>query len=216
MNQPSLSRRRAGRRGPAVSVTWPSPAWPAARDAPATVAQKYRACVRRISNRRPNGSSSYSCRAASATSIRSTTSRRLEGRRQDDELRGCPRTGQYRYTHSSHRIMKPLWKFAQHGQCGRWASDLFPEINRHVDDLCFIHSLHTEGVASTDPPPSSCTAARQPSSGRRWGRGCSMAWGRRTTGFPGFVSIGPVLRQRRAAPTTATPSCRHVLGHGHR
>ena len=43
--------------------------------------------------------------------------------------------------------MKPLWKFAQHGQCGRWASDLFPEVNRHVDDLCFIHSLHTEGVA---------------------------------------------------------------------
>ena len=43
--------------------------------------------------------------------------------------------------------MKPLWKFAQHGQCGRWASDLFPEINRHVDDLCFIHSMHTEGVA---------------------------------------------------------------------
>ena len=29
---------------------------------------------------------------------------------------------------SSQRVMKPLWKFAQHGQCGRWASDLFPEI----------------------------------------------------------------------------------------
>ena len=26
--------------------------------------------------------------------------------------------------------MKPLWKFAQHGQSGRWASDLFPEIDR--------------------------------------------------------------------------------------
>ena len=23
---------------------------------------------------------------------------------------------------------------------GRWASDLFPEINKHVDDLCFVHS----------------------------------------------------------------------------
>jgi hypothetical protein len=45
------------------------------------------------------------------------------------------------------RVMKPLWKFAQHGKCGRWASDLFPEINQHVDDLCFLHSLHTEGVA---------------------------------------------------------------------
>jgi hypothetical protein len=45
------------------------------------------------------------------------------------------------------RVMKPLWKFAQHGESGRWASELFPEVNKHVDDLCFVHSLHTEGVA---------------------------------------------------------------------
>ena len=48
---------------------------------------------------------------------------------------------------STQRVMKPLWKFSQRGQSGRWASDLFPEINNHVDDLCFIHSMHTEGVA---------------------------------------------------------------------
>src|SRR5262245_64758594 len=48
---------------------------------------------------------------------------------------------------SSKRVMKPLWKFAQRGQCGRWTSDLFPEVNQHVDDLCFLHALHTEGVA---------------------------------------------------------------------
>lgn len=48
---------------------------------------------------------------------------------------------------SSQRVMKPLWKFKQHGDCGRWASDLFPQIASHSDDLCFVHSLHTEGVA---------------------------------------------------------------------
>ena len=48
---------------------------------------------------------------------------------------------------SSQRVMKPLWKFQQHGQSGRWASNLFPEISKHVDDMCFIHSMHTEGVA---------------------------------------------------------------------
>ncbi|HEU5115182.1 MAG TPA: DUF1501 domain-containing protein, partial [Isosphaeraceae bacterium] len=31
----------------------------------------------------------------------------------------------------SQRVMKSPWKFAQHGECGRWGSDLFPEINRH-------------------------------------------------------------------------------------
>src|SRR5262245_15249929 len=45
---------------------------------------------------------------------------------------------------SSQRVMKPLWKFSQHGKCGRWASNLFPEMNAHVDELCFLHSLHTE------------------------------------------------------------------------
>ena len=48
---------------------------------------------------------------------------------------------------SSQRLMKPLWKFHQHGESGRWASDLFPETNKHVDKLCFVHSMHTEGVA---------------------------------------------------------------------
>ena len=53
---------------------------------------------------------------------------------------------------SEQRVMKPLWPFSQHGQSGRWCSGLFPEINKHVDDLCFIHSMHTEGVAHGPAP----------------------------------------------------------------
>lgn len=48
---------------------------------------------------------------------------------------------------SSQRLMKPLWKFQQHGESGRWASDLFPAMNKHLDQMCFVHSMHTEGVA---------------------------------------------------------------------
>ena len=32
-----------------------------------------------------------------------------------------------------HRVMKPLWKFKQHGQCGQHVSELFPHTARHVD-----------------------------------------------------------------------------------
>ena len=46
-----------------------------------------------------------------------------------------------------HRVMKSLWKFRQHGDSGHWASELFPEMAQHVDDLCFLHGMHTEGVA---------------------------------------------------------------------
>ena len=44
-------------------------------------------------------------------------------------------------------LMKPLWRFRQYGESGRYVSDLFPSIAEHVDDLCFLHGMHTEGVA---------------------------------------------------------------------
>src|SRR5438309_8258494 len=36
---------------------------------------------------------------------------------------------------ATQRIMKGPWDFAQYGQSGKWCSSLFPEINKHVDDL---------------------------------------------------------------------------------
>jgi hypothetical protein len=47
----------------------------------------------------------------------------------------------------THRVMKSPWSFRQHGQSGRWLSELFPHIARHADDLCVLHGLHTEGIA---------------------------------------------------------------------
>jgi hypothetical protein len=36
------------------------------------------------------------------------------------------------------------YKFAQHGQAGTWVSELLPEVSKHADELCVIHSLHTD------------------------------------------------------------------------
>lgn len=91
---------------------------------------------------------------------------------------------------SSQRIMRPLWKFAQHGQSGRWVSDLFPEINRHVDDLCFLHSMHTEGVAhgpATLFLHCGSTNFIRPSMGS-W---ILYGLGSENDNLPGFVSIAP-------------------------
>lgn len=38
------------------------------------------------------------------------------------------------------------WPFRQHGQCGRWMSDLFPRLAEHVDDLAFIHSMQSKSA----------------------------------------------------------------------
>ena len=34
-----------------------------------------------------------------------------------------------------------FWKFRQHGECGKWMSDLFPKLATCVDDMAFIHSM---------------------------------------------------------------------------
>ena len=91
---------------------------------------------------------------------------------------------------SSQRVMKPLWNFAQHGESGRWASELFPAINEHVDDLCFIHSLHTEGVAhgpATLFLHCGATNFVRPSVGA-W---TAYGLGTENADLPGFVSIAP-------------------------
>jgi hypothetical protein len=88
------------------------------------------------------------------------------------------------------RVMKPLWKFAQHGQSGRWASDLFPEVNQRVDELCFLHGLHTEGVAhgpATLFLHCGATNFVRPSMGS-W---VLYGLGSENQNLPGFVSIAP-------------------------
>jgi len=43
-------------------------------------------------------------------------------------------------------IAPSIFPFAQHGQCGTWASSVLPYTSQVVDDLCVINSLHTEAI----------------------------------------------------------------------
>lgn len=104
-----------------------------------------------------------------------------------DDARQIANTGQ---RGSSQRVMRSPWTFRQHGECGRWASSLFPEISRHVDDLCFIHSMHTEGVAhgpATLFLHCGATTLVRPSTGS-W---VLYGLGSENDNLPGFVSLAP-------------------------
>jgi hypothetical protein len=88
------------------------------------------------------------------------------------------------------RVMKPLWKFAQYGQSGRSVSELFPNMARYVDDLCFIHSMQTEGVAhgpATLFLHCGATNFVRPSMGS-W---ITYGLGTENQNLPGFVTLGP-------------------------
>jgi hypothetical protein len=42
------------------------------------------------------------------------------------------------------KLLGSPYSWAQYGQSGMWVSELFPYMARHVDDLCFIHSMQAE------------------------------------------------------------------------
>ncbi|MEZ6041961.1 MAG: DUF1501 domain-containing protein [Planctomycetaceae bacterium] len=87
-------------------------------------------------------------------------------------------------------LMKPMWDFAPHGQCGQMVSTLFPHIAGHVDDLCFLHGMHTEGVAhgpSTLFLHTGATNLVRPSMGA-W---LMYGLGTENQDLPGFVTLQP-------------------------
>ena len=41
-------------------------------------------------------------------------------------------------------LMPSPFGFKQYGQTGKWVSDIFPHVGGCVDDISFIHSMHTD------------------------------------------------------------------------
>ena len=88
------------------------------------------------------------------------------------------------------KLLASPWKFKQYGQSGHWASELFPGTAEHIDDLCLLHGMHTEGVAhgpATLFLHSGSTNMTRPSMGS-W---VNYALGSENENLPGFVSITP-------------------------
>lgn len=91
---------------------------------------------------------------------------------------------------SKRRLMKPLWDFQNYGECGQPVSALFPHMAEHVDKMCIIHSMHTEGVAhgpSTLFMHTGATNLIRPSMGS-W---ITYGLGTVNQDLPGFITINP-------------------------
>lgn len=93
---------------------------------------------------------------------------------------------------SSQRLMASPWTFRPYGSVGKYVSDLFPQMAQHVDDLCFIHSMRTEGVAhgpATLFLHCGATNSVRPSLGS-W---VSYGLGSENENLPAFVSLAPSM-----------------------
>jgi hypothetical protein len=89
-------------------------------------------------------------------------------------------------------LMASPFRFAQYGQSGQWASELFPHVARCADQLCFLKGLHgsndAHGGALLKIHTGSDTFVR-PSIGS-W---AIYGLGSENQNLPGFVTICPTL-----------------------
>jgi hypothetical protein len=87
------------------------------------------------------------------------------------------------------------FRFRQHGECGRWVSDIFPHVARCVDDICFIHSMHTDIPEHAGAMLMMNLGHLQPN---RPSMGSWLVYGLGTENqnLPGFVAMSPRAQPR--------------------
>jgi hypothetical protein len=88
------------------------------------------------------------------------------------------------------KLLKSPWKFAQHGECGQWVSELLPETAKMVDELCVIRSMHSRGQSHGQAVSMLHTGSDslvRPSVGS-W---ISYGLGNDNLNLPAFVAISP-------------------------
>ena len=71
---------------------------------------------------------------------------RMVGEDLPPSVRGNQRVTTMTAGQTSFPLVPSKYPFTQHGQSGTWVSSLMPHTARIVDDLCFVHSLHTEAI----------------------------------------------------------------------
>jgi hypothetical protein len=110
----------------------------------------------------------------------------------DKDLPDSVRMGQRITTMTSGQSRFPCapskFKFAQHGQCGRWVSELLPHTAGIVDDICVVKSVNTEAI-NHDPAITYIQTGSQLPGRPSVGAWLSYGIGSENQDLPGFVVL---------------------------
>lgn len=92
-------------------------------------------------------------------------------------------------------LMPSPYSFKQYGKCGKHVSEIFPHVAELVDDLCFIHSMHTDTPEHASAMMMMNVGHLQPT---RPSMGSWLVYGLGTENqdLPGFVSMSPRAQPR--------------------
>jgi hypothetical protein len=90
-------------------------------------------------------------------------------------------------------LLASKFKFGQHGKTGTWVSELFPNLAKHVDKLCFLRGLHTDTPAHPQAVIQLHTGTALASLIRpSMGAWLLYGLGTENQDLPGYITINPV------------------------
>ncbi|MEN8775214.1 MAG: DUF1501 domain-containing protein [Akkermansiaceae bacterium] len=82
------------------------------------------------------------------------------------------------------------YKFSQHGQCGRWVSELLPHTAKIVDDIAVVKAVHTNAI-NHDPACTFVMTGSEVPGKPSMGSWISYGLGAETEDLPAFVALTP-------------------------
>ena len=120
----------------------------------------------------------------------------------DKDLPDSVRMGQRFTTMTSEQKRFPLapsmFQFQQHGECGRWVTELLPHTAEIVDDLAFIYSVHTNAI-NHDPAITFIQTGRELPGWPSLGAWLAYGLGVSAKDLPNYVVMTPTWTGRKSA-----------------
>src|SRR5437763_4920748 len=120
----------------------------------------------------------------------------------DKDLPASVRMGQRITTMTSGQSRLPvapsMFKFAQHGQCGRWVSELLPHTAKCVDDIALVKSVHTNAI-NHDPACTFVMTGSEVPGKPSLGSWLTYGLGSESNDLPAFVVLTPYWTSKAAA-----------------
>ena len=125
----------------------------------------------------------------------------------DKDLPDSIRKGQRITTMTSGQARLPvapsMFKFAQHGKCGTWVSELLPHTAKHVDDLAVVKTVFTNAI-NHDPACTFVMTGREVPGFASLGSWLSYGLGAESNDLPAFVVLTPNWKSKAAAQALFT------------
>ncbi|MFO0928160.1 MAG: DUF1501 domain-containing protein [Gemmataceae bacterium] len=125
----------------------------------------------------------------------------------NQDLPGSVRMGQRITTMTSGQSRLPvapsMFKFAQHGKCGTWVSELLPHTAKLVDDIALVRTVFTNAI-NHDPACTFVMTGSEVPGKPSLGSWLSYGLGSESNDLPGFVVLTPNWKSGAAAQALFT------------